>query len=194
LVAPDLQLGAIPGPAPGPAAPDRRGITALVGAVAVRSRGRVALRSADPGASPLVDPGYLTDPADLEVLVAGVRIAREIAASRPLADVVAGERTPGRDVVGDALRDWVRGDADTMFHLTGTCAMGADEASVCDPLLRVRGVDGLRVVDASVFPATSRGNTNAPTIAVAERAADLVRGQGVATSTAAARSSAGGTP
>ena len=194
LVAPDLQLGAIPGPVPGPVAPDRRGITALVGAVAVRSRGRLALRSADPAVAPAVDPGYLTDGADLAVLVAGVGIAREIAASRPLADVVAAERTPGPDVTGNALRDWVRGDLDTMFHLTGTCAMGGDEESVCDPLLRVRGVEGLRVVDASVFPAASRGNTNGPTIAVAERAADLVRGQDVASSTAAARSSIGRTP
>jgi choline dehydrogenase len=194
LAAPDLQLGAIPGPVPGPAAPDRRGITALVGAVAVASRGRVALRSADPAVRPLVDPGYLTHGADLDVLVAGVRMARDIAASRPLADVVTAERTPGWDVTGRALREWVRGDLDTMYHLTGTCAMGGDEGSVCDPQLRVRGVEHLRVADASVFPAAPRGNTNAPTIAVAERAAGLVRGQELAPSAAAARSSTGGTP
>jgi choline dehydrogenase len=126
------------------------------------------------------------------VLAAG--IAREIAASRPLADVVAGERTPGRDVAGDELRDWVRGNVDTMFHPAATCAMGGGEESVCDPSLRVRGVDALRVVDASVFPAVTRGNTNGPTIAVAERAADLVRGQVAAASVPIARSSTGGTP
>ena len=76
----------------------------------------------------------------------------------------------------EQLRDWVRATAGTMFHPTGTCAMGGGPEAVCDPELRVRGVEGLRVVDASVMPVTPRGNTNAPTIAVAERAADLIRG------------------
>ena len=76
----------------------------------------------------------------------------------------------------DRLRAWVRGNVTTIFHPTGSCAMGGSDTAVCDPELRVRGVDGLRVVDASVMPAVPRGNTNAPTIAVAERAADLIRG------------------
>jgi choline dehydrogenase len=85
---------------------------------------------------------------------------------------------PGEEVDDDdeRVRDWVRATTGTMFHPTGTCAMGAAAEAVCDPELRVRGVAGLRVVDASVMPATPRGNTNAPTIAVAERAADLIRG------------------
>jgi len=176
-IAPDLQLGAVPGPIPIPAgdAPPGRGVSILVGAVGVRSRGRVRLRSADPATAPDVDPGYLTASGDLELLMAGVRWAREIAASPPLADLVDGERTPGELVTGDRLRDWVRLTSGTMFHLAGTCAMGGTAEAVCDPQLRVRGVDGLRVVDASVMPTVPRGNTNAPTIAIAERAADLVR-------------------
>jgi choline dehydrogenase len=177
-LAPDLQFGAIPGPPPLPGfgPPAERAVGTLVGAVHVRSRGRVTLASADPAAKPIIDPGYFADEADLEVLVAGVRIAREIAEHQPLAGVTAGEIMPGPDIKDDEqIREWVRGTSGTMFHPTGTCAMGGSEEAVCDAVLRVRGVEGLRVVDASVMPATPRGNTNAPTIAVAERAADLIR-------------------
>ena len=177
--APDLQFGAIPGPPPLPelGPPSERAVGTLVGAVQVRSRGRVAFASADPAARPVVDPAYFADEADLEVLVAGVRMAREIAACEPLAGIIAGEIMPGEGVDDDErIRDWIRATAGTMFHPAGTCAMGGDAGAVCDPGLRVRGVEGLRVVDASVMPLTPRGNTNAPTIAVAERAADLIRG------------------
>jgi choline dehydrogenase len=105
------------------------------------------------------------------------RLAREIAGCEPLAGITAGEITPGPDVSDDEqIREWIRSTSGTMFHPTGTCAMGGHEEAVCDPELRVRGVEGLRIVDASVMPATPRGNTNAPTVAVAERAADLIRG------------------
>jgi choline dehydrogenase len=177
--APDLQFGAIPGPPPLPGLgpPTERAVGTLVGAVHPRSRGTVTLASADPMAKPAVDPAYFADEADLDVLVAGVRVAREIAACQPLAAITAGEIMPGEDLDDDEqLRDWVRATAGTMFHPTGTCAMGGGADAVCDPDLRVRGVEGLRVVDASVMPVTPRGNTNAPTIAVAERAADLIRG------------------
>lgn len=177
--APDLQLGLLPGPAPVPdlAPPDRRGVAVLVGAVATGSRGRVVLRSADPMRRPLVDPNYLAVDSDLNILVRGVQMAREIAACGPLAGLVAGERAPGEGVADEELlRDWVRSSLGTMFHPVGTCAMGGSADAVCDPQLRVRGIDGLRVVDASVMPAAPRGNTNAPTIAVAECAADLIRG------------------
>jgi choline dehydrogenase len=177
--APDLQFGAIPGPPPLPelGPPTQRAVGTLVGAVHVRSRGRVTLASPDPAARPLVDPAYFAAEDDLEVLVAGVRIAREIAAREPLASITDGELMPGEDMDDDdRVRDWVRATAGTMFHPTGTCAMGGAAESVCDPELRVRGIAGLRVVDASVMPATPRGNTNAPTIALAERAADLIRG------------------
>jgi choline dehydrogenase len=179
--APDLQLGLLPGPAPTDAfaPPDHRGVATLVAAVAAESRGEVTLAAADPMARPRVDPNYLAVPADLDALVAGVRLAYEIAACRPLAGLIDGDGTPGKLIHDEArLRDWIRSSVATMFHPTGTCAMGGDAGTVCDPELRVRGIGGLRVVDASVMPVTPRGNTNAPTIAVAERAADLIRGDG----------------
>ena len=177
--APDLQFGAVPGPPPLPelGPPSERAVGTLVSAVHVRSRGSVRLASADPAARPIVDPAYFADEADLDLLVVGVRMAREIAAREPLAGITAGEIMPGEDLDDDErVREWIRATAGTMFHPTGTCAMGGAADAVCDPELRVRGVEGLRVVDASVMPATPRGNTNAPTIAVAERAADLIRG------------------
>jgi choline dehydrogenase len=179
LAAPDLQFGVAggPPPLPGLGGTTRRVSSMIVVAVDARSRGRLRLRSADPRAKAAIDPGYLADEADLEVLVAGVRQAREIAASQPFAGLTAGELAPGAPLADDErLRAWVRGNVTTIFHPTGSCAMGGSEAAVCDPELRVRGVDGLRVVDASVMPAVPRGNTNAPTMAVAERAADLIRG------------------
>jgi choline dehydrogenase len=111
------------------------------------------------------------------VLVAGVRQAREVAMRAPLARLFAGEEAPGEQLRDDQqLRAWIRGNVTTIFHPTSSCAMGGSDQAVCDPELRVRGEEGLRAVDASVLPATPRGNTNAPTIAVAERAADLIRG------------------
>ena len=155
---------------------DRRGVAALVMAIGAKSRGRVTLRSADPADPPVIDPGYLTEPGDLEILLAGVRRVREIAACGPLADLIDGEHAPGESVQEDAeLGAWIRATVMTAFHPTSTCAMGGGEEAPCDPALRVRGVEGLRVVDASVMPAATHGNTNAPTIAIAERAADVIR-------------------
>jgi choline dehydrogenase len=176
LPAPDLQYGVVQGPDPMTAEPSRV-LSVLAIAVDIRSRGRVTLRSPDPRARPAMDPAYLADDADLEVLAAGVRLAREIALNRPLADRLGGPASPGEDVRGDdRVRAWIRRDLRTIFHPAGSCAMGGAPEAPCDPELRVRGVDGLRVVDASVMPAIPRGNTNAPTIAIAERAADLIRG------------------
>ncbi|MGP4101671.1 GMC family oxidoreductase [Nonomuraea sp. KM90] len=182
LTAPDLQIGAHPGPIPGEGSANRRGLAILVSALDVHSRGRITLRSTDPADPPLIDPAYLSAETDLDILVAGAHLARDITACSPLAGLVTGEHQPGEHVDGPALREWIRGHVGTMFHPTSSCAMGADERAVCDPELRVRGLDGLRVVDASVMPAVPRGNTNAPTIAIAERAADLVRGVAVLSS------------
>jgi choline dehydrogenase len=176
LPAPDLQYGVVQ--APDPDAGDlNRVASILVIAVEVHSRGSITLCSPDPRSRPAIDPAYLTHEADLDVLVAGVRQAREIAEYPPLADHLEREHSPGDGVRDDErLRAWIRTDLRTIFHPTGGCAMGGDDDAVCDPELRVRGVEGLRVVDASVMPAIPRGNTNAPTIAIAERAADLIRG------------------
>jgi choline dehydrogenase len=179
LAAPDLQFGVAAGPPPLPllGEPTRRLASMIVIAVDPSSRGRISLRSADARAKAAIDPAYLADEADLETLVAGVRHAREIASREPFAGLTAGEDAPGGWRHDDErLRAWVRGNVTTIFHPTSSCAMGGSEAAVCDPELRVRGVDRLRVVDASVMPAVPRGNTNAPTIAIAERAADLIRG------------------
>lgn len=179
LPAPDLQYHVLPTPFvnQGLVEVTERLLSVMVTAVSVASRGSLTLRSASPYAKPLIDPAYLSDKADLDVLVAGVRQAREIAATGPLASLVGGEWAPGEQVASDeAVADFVRREVATLFHPVGTCAMGAGDA-VCDPELRVRGVEGLRVVDASVMPSVPRGNTNAPTIAIAERAADLIRGR-----------------
>jgi len=187
LPAPDLQWHALPTPYQnfGLTDPSIRALSLLITLVAVGSRGRITLRSADPRHKPAIDPAYLSDGADIEPLVRGIRLAREFAAAGPLAKICKGELAPGPDAATDPeLTEFVRRDITTIYHPVGTCAMGGDSrlaasklTSVVDTELRVRGVDGLRVVDASVMPAVPRGNTNAPTIAIAERAADLISGR-----------------
>jgi choline dehydrogenase len=175
LPAPDLQLLFCP---PSPVGADGGGpaVAVLVTAVAAGSRGRVRLRSADPATAPAIDPSYLSDPADLDTLVAGVRVAREIAGRAPFARLTGGELDPGDAVRDEAqLREWVRGNVVTLHHPAGTCAMGGAPTAACDPWLRVRGVDRLRVADASAMPVVPRGNPHAPIVALAERAADLIR-------------------
>jgi choline dehydrogenase len=187
LPAPDLQWHALPTPFlnEGLGDPQTRAFTLLIALVDVGSRGRVWLRSTDPRHKPAIDPAYLSDGTDIGPLVEGVRMAREFAAAGPLAKVCTEELAPGPGVrTGTEVRDWIRRNLGTLYHPVGTCAMGGDSRlagakiiSVVDPELRVRGVAGLRVVDASVMPAVPRGNTNAPTIAIAERAADLILGR-----------------
>jgi choline dehydrogenase len=153
----------------------------------VHSRGSVRLRSADPTWSPAIDAGYLTDERDLDALVSGVEKAREIAAVGPLASVLAGEWSPGPEVQGrDALRASVRDTLESLYHPVSSCRMGSDDSAVVDSELRVRGMEGLRIADASVMPTLVRGNTNAPTIMIGERAADLILGRTVDPELAAA--------
>jgi choline dehydrogenase len=187
LPAPDLQWHALPAPYQngGLTDPAVRALSLLVTLVAVGSRGQVRLRGSDPRHKPLIDPAYLSVGSDIEPLVTGVKMAREFAAARPMSKICRSELSPGADVQTDAeIRAFIRQNLTTIYHPVGTCAMGGDSkvaasrlASVVDPELRVRGVKGLRVVDASVMPAVPRGNTNAPTIAIAERAADLICGR-----------------
>jgi choline dehydrogenase len=146
--------------------------------VAPRSRGWVRLRSADPADKPRILTNSLAEPEDVAALVAGARLARQIAAAEPFASQLGRELLPGVDVDTDQdLADDLRNNVNLVYHPVGTCRMGSDEDAVLDPELRVRGIDGLRVVDASVFPVIPSGNTNAPTIAVAERAADVIAGK-----------------
>ena len=146
--------------------------------VHVHSRGSVRLRSADPTWSPAIDAGYLTDERDLDALVSGVEQAREIASTGPIAHVLADEWSPGGTVHGrDALRAAVRDTLESLYHPVSSCRMGTDDQAVLDSQLRVRGIEGLRVADASAMPTLVRGNTNAPSILIGERAADLILGR-----------------
>ena len=142
------------------------------------SRGSVHLRSPDPAEHPAIRPNYLADPVDQQVVVAALRWGRRIAATAPLAGYIDHEMSPGSEIQSDAqLLDHARIMGTTIYHPVGTCPIGRDERAVVDPQLRVHGVEGLRVVDASVMPRLVSGNTNAPTIMIAEKAADLIRGR-----------------
>lgn len=146
--------------------------------VSPRSRGEVTLRSADPMAKPRILTNSLTEPEDVASMVAGLRLALQIAASPPLSTKIVRELTLGAATESDAeLEQALREHVELIYHPVGTCRMGAGEDAVLDPELRLHGLAGLRVIDASVFPIITGGNTNAPTIMVAERAADLIRGR-----------------
>ncbi len=150
-----------------------------VGPVLLRphSRGRLRLRSSSPKAHPEIDPMYLSDARDLDTLVEGEKRCRDLVQGRALDALRGEEHTPGADVGDDAgLSSFVRRSAETLYHPVGTCRMGADIRSVVDPELRVCGVEGLRVADASIMPDIVGGNTNAPTIMIAEKAAELILG------------------
>jgi choline dehydrogenase len=141
----------------------------------VESRGSVQIAAPDPRVAPAIRYNYLATDNDRRVMVEGLKLIRRIAATPPLRDYVVAEEFPGARVASD--EDWlafVREAGDTVFHPTSTCRMGSDARAVVDPRLRVRGVEGLRVVDASVMPAVPSGNINAAVIAVAEKAADLI--------------------
>ncbi len=140
-----------------------------------KSRGSVTLESSDPMAAPRIDPGFLSDPEDLDVLMKGVRKTRQIMAAEPLAGYIHKELFIEGEPDDAALEQHIRNRADTIYHPVGTCKMGMDDMAVVDPQLRVHGLDGLRVVDASVMPRLVGGNTNAPTIMIAEKAADMIR-------------------
>jgi len=172
--APDIQFVFVPAAIErGKDKADREGFSVGVALVAPASRGRVTLGSADPDDDPRIDPQYLAHGDDFERLVAGVRKAREVAA----ADALSVHRTTGEDRHG-APEDYVRSETVSYQHFAGTCKMGHDDAAVVDDRLRVHGVDGLRVVDASVMPTITRGNTHAPTMVVAERASEFILDDG----------------
>jgi len=174
LPAPDMQVHVAPSAFydNGLREPNASGFTAGATLVDVASRGRLRLRSANPRWRPLIDPAYFAEPSDLDAMVSALHTLVEISATGPLAKYLTRPFLPMDD-----LAEYARAHSQTLYHPVGTCAMGAGELSVVDPTLRVHGIEGLRVVDASVMPKVPRGNTNAPTIMVAEKAADLVRGR-----------------
>jgi choline dehydrogenase len=140
------------------------------------SLGSIHIRSADPNAQPAIRFNFLGEQIDQRTMVAGFRMTRAIAHA-PAMDILRGEEfSPGKDVASDAqILDWIRKNSVTAYHPIGTCRMGEGPNTVVDPELRVRGLEGLRVADASVFPTMPSGNTNAPAIMVGEKAADLIR-------------------
>ncbi len=149
-----------------------------VGAILVhpRSRGRLCLKSPDPQAAPAIFANYASDPEDMDTLIKGVQIARKIAHSAALAPYRKEEVFPSRTPLDDdeTIRNVIRQLAATLYHPVGTCKMGNDPLAVVDSKLRVHGLDGLRVIDASIMPLIPGGNTNAPTIMIAEKGADMI--------------------
>ncbi len=151
------------------------GCTIRVGPLNPASRGSIALRSADPSDPPLIRANYLAHRRDLETTIAGVQLMREVVAQQAFAGVRGRELAPGPAYQSDQqLADWLVDAAMTTLHPVGSCKMGNDAAAVVDAQLRVHGVQGLRVADASIMPAITRGNTNAPTIMIAEQASDMI--------------------
>jgi choline dehydrogenase len=141
-----------------------------------RSRGAMALASADPSVPPRLSPNYFSDEADRKVLVEGFKLARRMAATSPLADFITSEHLPGPDVnTDDEIEAYFREQGGCVSHQVGTCKMGDDRLAVVAPDLSVHGVSGLRVVDASIMPTLISGNTNAATIMIAEKGAELIR-------------------
>ena len=181
LPAPDVELVFAPVPfeEEGLKEPTEHGVTIGVVQLQPKSLGSVRIRGADPLAPPAVDPAFLREPEDVEPLLWGLRLARRIAAQEPLASYLADEMLPGNEVEDDeGLHAHIRARSQTLYHPVASCRMGIDDRAVVDPVLRVRGLDGLRVVDASVMPYLPRGHTNWPTVMIAERAADFLAGSG----------------
>jgi choline dehydrogenase len=142
------------------------------------SRGRIGLHSSDPRQAPAIHANYLSDPEDLEMMLECVRLSREILTQPAFKPFRGHEIFPGNEVSTRAgVVDFIRSKAESIYHPVGTCRMGQDENAVVDPQLRVHGIEGLRVIDASVMPTLVGGNTNAPTVMIAEKASDLILGQ-----------------
>lgn len=179
---PDLQLHMLPWAyvTPNQDAPIRHDVdlrtamTVLVTLIYPKSRGNLRLASADPTASPLIDYRYLEDQADLDLLLEGSEMTRAIMADPAFKGNIKEEIHPGVGLQGSELRQEILNRATSVYHGVGTCKMGVDETAVVGPDLKVRGVEGLRVADASIIPSITGGNTNAPAIMIGEKAAELI--------------------
>ncbi|WP_441963656.1 GMC family oxidoreductase [Mycolicibacterium houstonense] len=178
LELPDLELIFAPAPFFDEGIGDPYGHAIVMGPILLkpRSTGTITLRSADPMAKPVIDPRYLSDEADRTALMAGLRMSAEIAGAPALKDVVGKVARPldATTLDDETLARALNSVSHTLYHPVGTCRMGSDEDSVVDPQLRVRGIESLRVADASVMPTLIRGHTHAPSVLVGEKAAELV--------------------
>lgn len=177
---PDIQFNIMPLSVDKPGTPlhDYSGFTSSVWQCHPDSRGTIRIRSADPLQQPQIAPRYLSADKDLQVMVDGVKTLRDIHAQSAFRDLWDREMVPGTDVKTDnQIGDAIRTGGGTVFHPVGTCRMGSDETAVVDPQLRVTGVDRLRVIDASVMPKITSANTNAATLMIGERGADLILGE-----------------
>ena len=189
LDSPDVQYQFLAGSfiKPGEAMHDFPGCQATCIPCRPESRGWLRIRSPDPAAPPAIQPNYLSTQADKDTLIAGLRIARTVFQSPAMAALVTGEFLPGPATETDEQwLDHIRQNAGTTFHPTSTCMMGRPERAVVDSELRVHGVEGLRVIDASVMPAVVSGNTNATVIMIAEKGAEMILGAARATPSARA--------
>jgi choline dehydrogenase-like flavoprotein len=153
------------------------GFTCHVCLLRPKSRGNVALASADPLAAPLIDPNFFGDAADLEAMVAGFKVTRRLLEAPALRALQKKDMFTEGVRSDDDIRAVLRARVDTVYHPVGTAKMGTDALAVVDPKLRVHGLEGLRIVDASVMPTLIGGNTNAPTIMIGEKAADMIKAE-----------------
>lgn len=154
------------------------GFMAVMNGIQPGSVGTVKIRSSDPMVAPAIDPKYFSDPDDLRVLRDGIRITREIIGQKAYDGFRGSEYAPGTAASSDAALDaYIRTEANTLYHPVGTCKMGSDDMAVVDAALRIRGIDGLRVIDASIMPNITSGNTNFPAMMIAEKGADLILGK-----------------
>lgn len=154
----------------------RTSMTIFATLIYPKSRGTLRLASTDPTASPLIDYNYLADTADLDLLCEGTEMIREIMANKAFGGAVKEEVHPGIDLKGSELRNAILNRANSVYHGVGTCRMGVDDLSVVSPDLKVLGIEGLRVADASIMPSITGGNTNAPAIMIGEKAASIILG------------------
>ncbi len=151
------------------------GVSLYANLLRPRSRGTVRLASADPKEPPLIDPNFLADPYDRKMAVEGIKFARSVMAAPAFRPFIKSERMPGADKRTDAeLEAYCRQWGKTDYHPVGTCKMGVDPLAVVDPELKVRGIEGLRVTNSSIMPLEISANTNAPSIMIAEKAADMI--------------------
>lgn len=176
LDAPDLLLGWVPMLyEPGPKLSPQSGLTCYAHPMRPESKGHVHITSADPAAPPAINFNFLSASVDADLTVAAIRMARRIMTAPAMAALNPSELAPGADKIADEeILGWVRRAGETTYHPVGTCKMGSDDMAVVDDQLRVRGISGLRVADASIMPTLTSGNTNAPCIMIGEKAADMV--------------------